>query len=202
MPERALLAHGRLVLPLSVAPRLLGSCPMAVTPGLAPLMVRVHILHKTNQALNNCKCCQFLEQTLKPGCVFCVSNHNTDFGLVSLNFGQALDAVWCWEQQGAPARHFWVPGGHECLAAPWSVTASFSVSVFGLDLLPSLLCPVWKFQYSSTDKNAELCSYLLSDNSFLLSPFPSTADLWLLSPAIYFLSPSSSGRTSRRKWGQ
>lgn len=93
MPERALLAHGCLVLPLSVAPRLLGSCPIAVTPGLAPLMVRVHILHKTNQALNNCKCCQFLEQRLKPGCVFCVSNHNMDFGLVSLNFGQALDAV-------------------------------------------------------------------------------------------------------------
>lgn len=69
------------------------------------------------------------------------------------------------------------PGISGDLAAPWFVTASFSVPDFGLDLLPSLLCPIWKFHYSNTDKNAELCSYLLSGNSFLLSPFPSTADL-------------------------
>lgn len=119
--------------------------------------------------------------------------------------------LWFWaewvqcdpESSSVSGWHFWVSGGHGwALAAPCFVTASFSVSQAGLDLLPSLLCPVWQFHCSDSDKNAELCSYLLAGNSFLLSPFPSTADLWLVSPAIYFLSPSISGRTSRRKRGQ
>lgn len=107
------------------------------------------------------------------------------------------------ESSSASGWHFRVSGGHGWgLAAPEFVTASFSVSQSGLDLLPSLLCPVWQFHCPNSDKNAEFWSYLLAGNSFLLSPFPSTADLWLVSPAIYFLSPTITGRTSRWKWGQ
>lgn len=78
---------------LSGLPRLLGRCPITVTPGTAPPRARVHILHKSNQALKNPKCCWFLEKRLKPGCVFWVSKHNVNFGLVSLDFEQVLGAL-------------------------------------------------------------------------------------------------------------
>lgn len=89
----ALVAQSCLVLPLSVVAKLLGSWPVTASPGLAALMARAELLHKTNQTPNHHQCCWFLEERLKAGGVFCASKHKVSFGLFSVDFGQALGAV-------------------------------------------------------------------------------------------------------------
>lgn len=63
-----------------------------------------------------------------------------------------------------------------------------------------LLCSILKFCYSHADKNAELCSYLPAGNGFFVISL--SFHCWFLTfiyLAIYFLSPSVSGRTSGKE---
>lgn len=167
---------------------------------LLPWLLVLICYIKNNQSFNNHKCCLFLEMRLKPGCMFCISKHNTK---VCINSEWVLGEVQCWAAKYAPIQPFWSGWELRVVSASsvFFTSILFSVGVLALTCFPSYFAQFWSSISQTLIKMLRFVAIFCQVMVFCYLPFFPLliSDSHLSRYLLYFLSPSINGRMSGRK---